>query len=83
MKKLANYKEMINKEIKHAIKWNSDVILRPITVNGKGSRSRYSVDHTDEYVTYLNELGYECVIGNDSPRGGKTGKFIKVKIVKC
>lgn len=83
MKKLAQYKEMINKEIKQGIKYNQKTIkLRVVYVVGKFSRKSYSTDHTNEYCKYLDELKVKYVIGNDSPRGGQTGKYIEIKLDK-
>ena len=86
--KQAQYKEMINNEIKQVLKHNkkwglkNNVKLRPINQVGKGKHASYSADHTNEYCNYLDELKLKYNLGNDSPRGGQLGKYIEVKLDK-
>ena len=83
MKQLAQFKQMINNEIKTGVKiGRAYAILRPITIVGSNRHSQYSRDHTDEYTKYLDSLKLKYEIGNDSPRGGQLGKFIKIKLDK-
>ena len=86
--KLAQYKEMINNEIKQVLKHNkkwglkNNVKLRPIQKVGEGRHTIYSADHTTQYCNYLDELKIKYTIGNDSPRGGQLGKYIEIKLDK-
>ena len=81
--KLAQFKEMINNEIIQGLKNNHKTIkLRVINVVGRYSQKSYSADHTAQYCNYLAELKLKYSIGNDSPRGGQTGKYIEVKLDK-
>ena len=74
---------MINKEMKDGLRRNAKSIkLRVIYVVGQYSRKSYSADHTNTYCKYLDELKLKYTIGNDSPRGGQTGKYIEVKLDK-
>lgn len=56
-------------------------LIRPIWQSGSGRYARYSDDHTKEYCEYIKSLGYTYELGNDAPKGGKLGDYIKV-IVK-
>ena len=81
--KQAQYKEMINNEIKQGLKHNQKTIkLRVINEVGNYSRKTYSADHTTQYCNYLDELKLKYTLGNDSPRGGQLGKYIEVKLDK-
>lgn len=81
MKQLAQFKQMINNEIEKEVKHgNNHAMLRPITTVGSNRYSQYSRDHTDEYTKYLDSLKLKYEIGNDSPRGGQLGKFIRIKL---
>jgi hypothetical protein len=51
-------------------------ICRPVVAYGSGRRTTY-VDHTHEVLEVIGKDN--VVIGNDAPRGGATGKFIKLK----
>jgi hypothetical protein len=52
--------------------------LRP--VYSQGSTWKYSslIDKSGELKSTLNFLGINYTIGNDSPRGGKTGYYIEI-----
>lgn len=79
--KKANYKKMIDQEIKYNAERNYKYfILRPIQKVGSGRYSQYSKNHSDQYEKYLKELGLEFEEGNDAPKGGRLGDFIKVFI---
>lgn len=81
--KQAQYKEMINNEIAQGLRCGEKTIkLRVIYVVGRYSRKSYSADHTNTYCNYLDELKLKYTLGNDSPRGGQTGKYIEVKLDK-
>lgn len=81
MKQLARFKVMINNEIETEVKiGRAYAMLRPITTVGSNRYSQYSRDHTEEYTKYLDSLKLKYEIGNDSPRGGQLGKFIRIKL---
>ena len=52
-------------------------IIRPCTTSGRG-RFTTNLDYTADVCRMLDQLGIKYISGNDSPRGGKTGNFIKV-----
>ena len=52
-------------------------IIRPCTTSGHG-RFTTSLDYTADVCRLLDRLKIKYISGNDSPRGGKTGNFIKV-----
>ena len=52
--------------------------VRPVYVLGSGRRSK-NQDHTEAVTRILDALNVKYEAGNDSPRGGLTGNFIKVK----
>ena len=56
------------------------VVFRPIGITGSLRYAKYTVDHTDDILNACKALGLKYEVGNDAPRGGKTGKFIKVLI---
>lgn len=47
-------------------------------VTGSGKYSKYSVDHTLDNARYFDRHGCTVVAGNDSPRGGKLGDYIRI-----
>lgn len=51
-------------------------MCRPVVSYGHGRWTTY-VDHTSEVLEVIGRENVE--IGNDAPRGGATGKFIKLK----
>lgn len=56
------------------------VVFRPIGTTGSNRYARYTVDHTDDIINACKALGLVYEIGNDAPKGGKLGKFLKVLI---
>ena len=54
------------------------VIIRPVIVQGSG-RLRKLVDKREEIKRALKIANIEFEEGNDAPRGGQTGAYIKVK----
>lgn len=56
------------------------VMFRPVGVTGSLRYAKYTVDHTDDIIAACDVMGYEYETGNDAPKGGKTGKYIKVLI---
>jgi len=75
--KKANYEIMLDEEIAKLDKGLSPKI-RPITKSGSGRYSKYTTDHSDRYIHYLEAKAVKYVIGNDSPRGGILGKYIQL-----
>ena len=51
-------------------------MCRPVVQYGSGRRTTY-VDHTDYVLKWIDEDRLE--FGNDAPRGGAMGKYIKLK----
>jgi len=50
------------------------------TVYSQGTSWKYSslVDKTQEFRNILDKMGIEYIVGNDAPRGGRTGEFVKI-----
>lgn len=62
-----------------------EIFERPINESGRFSYSRYTVDHSNEIIFDLVNLGIprsQIKNGNDAPRGGKLGNFITCKFSK-
>ena len=62
---------------------NEKTIIRPCYTSGSG-RWTSNQDHSERVIELLNAMNVKYVEGNDAPRGGATGKFIRItsKIVK-
>ena len=56
---------------------NGEKVLRPCHIHGRG-RFCSNIDCTDRLAVVLEKIGFEFEKGNDGPRGGLTGNFIKV-----
>ena len=58
-------------------------LIRPCLTAGRG-RFVHNSDHTFEFCALLDRLGVKYEKGNDAPRGGLTGNYIRVltKIVE-
>lgn len=56
---------------------NGERVIRPCHTSGSG-RFTTNLDYTSDVMQILSLLGVKYEIGNDSPRGGKTGNFIKI-----
>lgn len=52
-------------------------LIRPCHTSGRG-RFCKNLDYTRELESLLAELRVRYLVGNDSPRGGKTGNYIKI-----
>lgn len=70
LKGLESYKE----------KGSCYVVFRPVGITGSKRYAKYTVDHTDDIVNACELLGLGYETGNDAPKGGKLGKFIKVLV---
>ena len=52
-------------------------IIRPCHTSGSG-RFTTNLDYTNDTAAILRLIGVKFESGNDSPRGGKTGNYIKI-----
>lgn len=52
-------------------------IIRPVIVQGRG-RFTKNADYTAQILFALDLMGIKYTRGNDAPRGGKCGDFIKI-----
>lgn len=52
-------------------------IIRPCTTSGSG-RFTTNMDYTKDTENLFRLLGIKFKSGNDAPRGGKTGNYIKI-----
>ena len=55
-----------------------EIMIRPCFVRGSG-RYISNADYTSDICTAFNKLGVKYTQGNDAPKGGKPGNFIRVK----
>lgn len=65
------------KNVMKIITDKSYTFIRPCYTSGKG-RFTTNMDYTSDICGLLDLLGVKYESGNDSPRGGKTGNFIKI-----
>lgn len=56
---------------------DNSILIRPCFVSGSG-RYTQNNDHSAEIKIMLQKLGVKFKTGNDAPRGGKSGDFIKI-----
>jgi hypothetical protein len=54
-------------------------VLRPVYSQGSSWKHSVLIDKSKELTDLLTVLGVEFETGNDAPRGGKTGYFVKIK----
>jgi hypothetical protein len=52
--------------------------FRPVYSTGGSWKHSSLVDELDSLVCYLKALQLDIEVGNDSPRGGKTGAFVNI-----
>lgn len=52
-------------------------LFRPVQTGHRGGRGTVR-DVTSDVLGVINILGYKYKTGNDAPRGGKSGDFIKI-----
>ena len=52
-------------------------LIRQVYTSGSGSHTSYQ-DHTIAITSLLDKLKVKYIIGNDSPRGGQCGAYIKL-----
>ena len=55
--------------------WNG--LIRPVKNAGSGRFHSYA-DYTRDITAMLDLLGIRYTTGNDAPRGGKSGNWIKI-----
>lgn len=67
-------KALINGEHIFGIRGN---MIRPCHTSGTGHFCT-NLDYTEGVKNLLNKIGVKYVAGNDSPRGGKPGNYIKI-----
>lgn len=67
--------DVINGTIKSNVVWANTI--RPCYTSGRG-RFTKNMDYTYEVKQLLNLIGIKYESGNDAPRGGLTGNYIKV-----
>ena len=51
--------------------------IRPVHTSGSG-RFTSNQDHTQSIIDLLKEVGIECLLSNDSKRGGLTGNLLTI-----
>lgn len=80
IEKLVNAKELNKNSLVYA--WisslKSNEVLRPVFSQGSTWKHSSLVDKTTELITVLEKLGIDFELGNDAPKGGKTGAFVKI-----
>lgn len=57
----------------------TNAVIRPVYSQGYSWRYSTLVDKMDELTTTLTSLKIKFIVGNDAPRGGKTGAFVQIK----
>lgn len=56
---------------------NAIVCGRTYTVD-PGTKYRRSIDYTIVIIAHLLKCGFKVETGNNAPRGGMTGKYVKI-----
>ena len=57
---------------------STNELLRPVFTQGSTWKHSSLIDKTNELTKVLRLLSIDFIIGNDAPRGGKTGAFVKI-----
>lgn len=55
----------------------SNGIFRPVSCRHNGRHSR-NINNTNKYLSLLQEMNIKYETGNDAPRGGECGNYIKI-----
>lgn len=80
IEKLVSTKELSKNSLVYG--WVSNLstneVLRPVFTQGSTWKHSSLVDKTNELTKVLRLLSIEFITGNDAPRGGKTGVFVKI-----
>lgn len=76
LNKVANKSTKAYQMILAAIE-NKSKVIRPVYTLGSGKYVS-NQNHTAICTSYLKSIGIEYYIGNDAPRGGEIGTFIKL-----
>ena len=79
-------KLVANKEISKSSTvygWVNELIngrkeFRPVYSQGSSWKYSSLFDRRDEFTKILKAIGVEFISGNDAPKGGKTGAYIKI-----
>lgn len=78
-KKIAKLKLASNSIVGNMLKdLQTGSVLRPVYSQGSSWKHSTLVDKSTELESILGLLKIEFSTGNDSPRGGKTGYFVKI-----
>lgn len=72
-----NKKTLVNQMIENVLN-NGERLLRPVYSQGSSWKYSSLIDISNSVELALKSLDIEFETGNDSPRGGKTGYFIKI-----
>ena len=56
---------------------SDNYVIRPCWTSGRG-RFCTNLDYTEQLKRLLTSLNVRYISGNDAPRGGKCGNFIKI-----
>ena len=56
---------------------SGNYVIRPCWTSGRG-RFTTNLDYTEQLKSLLTSLNVRYISGNDAPRGGKCGNFIKI-----
>lgn len=65
------------KLLKKWLESDENYIIRPCWISGAG-RFATNLDYTEKLSHLLKLLRVKHEVGNDAPRGGKTGNFIRI-----
>ncbi len=57
---------------------NGETFFRPVYSQGSTWNGSCLFDRQDDFTNVLNMLRISYETGNDAPRGGKTGAFVKI-----
>lgn len=78
--KLVKAKELSKNSIiyKTLLALKTGQVIRPVYAQGSTWKHSSLTDITLGLTAALNKLGVDFEQGNDAPRGGKTGAFVKI-----
>jgi len=68
----ASYKLLVN-----WLNAEGNNVIRPCWTSGRG-RFTTNLDYTQQLANLLTSLKVRYTVGNDAPRGGKSGNYIKI-----
>ncbi|MFH2029672.1 MAG: hypothetical protein ABIJ40_03480 [Bacteroidota bacterium] len=81
LQKLVSEKKLAKKSIVYG--WINEMIagekeFRPVYSQGKSWKYSSLFDRRIEFSNILKLMGIEYVSGNDAPKGGRTGAYIRI-----